>query len=94
MEKVVSSDVCKETIMVLSYCEDSFVDKLPDYVLRELNNRAADSENNFYVDTNKSLDEQCLSDECKDLLGELYFTYILNSDSKKELLNEVLNIIE
>lgn len=94
MEKVVSSDVSKEVIMVLSFCENSFIDKIPDYVLKNLNDLAANSNKEFYIKKDKSLNEQDLSDGCKDLISELYFMYVLNSDSKRELLNEILTDVD
>lgn len=94
MEDCVNSDIAKEFLTVLAYCDDSFVDSIPDYVLKKLNDLAADSIRDFYIDMSKSLEEQDLSSECRDLLGELYFMYMVDSDDKKEILGEVLSSVD
>lgn len=94
MENRVNSDVAKEFLAVLAYCDDSFVDSIPDYVLKKLNDLAADSSKNFCINVSKSLEEQDLSNECRDLLGELYFMYMMDSDDKKKILSEVLNDVD
>lgn len=91
MEGNVSCDVAKELLMVLSYCDNIFIEKIPKEVLIKINNFAADSNKEFYIREDKSLSEQDLSSECKDILSELYFLYMLDSKSKKELLNEVFD---
>ena len=91
IDDLVNCDVAKEVITVLSYCDDSFVDKIPDYILKKLNDLAADSLKEVYIDKGKSLMEQNISNECKDLLGMLFFEYMLNSNSKRELLNTLIN---
>lgn len=94
MEEFVSCDVAKEFLMVLSYCESTFIDSIPDYVLKQLNDLAADSSKDFYIDMNKSLEEQNLSSECIDLLGKMYFTYVIDSDAKKEILSELISNVD
>ena len=58
-----------------------------------MNEFEADSDKDYFIDSTKSLKEQNLSDECKDLLSDLYFSYVLNDVSRKEVLKEVLNYV-
>ena len=94
MERNVSCDVAKELLMILSYCDNTFIEKIPKEVLIKVNNLAADSNKEFYIKKGKTLKDQDLSNECKDILSELYFLYMLDSETKKELLNEVFDGID
>jgi len=91
MEEVVNSDVAKEFLIVLSYCDNSFVSNIPDYIIKKLSDLAADSLKDFYIDKNKGLMEQNISNECKELIGMMYFMYMMDSLAKKEILNTLLN---
>ena len=90
----VNGDVAKELLMVLSYCESVFLERIPKDVMVKLRDLAADSNKEFYIREDKSLREQDLSSECIDLLSELYFMYVLDSNAKKELLKEISNNID
>lgn len=90
MEEQFNPDIAKEFLTVLAYCDNLFLSSIPGNVLKKLNNLAADSLKEFYVDKNKSLIEQDISDECKDLLVLMYFTYMTDSDTKKQILNALL----
>lgn len=67
------NDLAKEIITVLAYLDDSYMDKISDEVLSKLNDMAADSTLNVYIDLNKKLSEQDLSDECLDFISGLYY---------------------
>ena len=85
----VNGDVAKELLMVLSYCESVFLERIPKDVMVKFRDLAAESNKEFYIKDDKSLRVQDLSSECFDLLSELYFMYVLDSNSKKELLKEI-----
>ena len=87
MEEKFSNDVYKELLTVLSYCDNSLIDNIPENIIKEITDYAADSNKEYYVDKNKSLMEQEISDECKSLLGIIYFMYAANEKEKDELLN-------
>ena len=91
MEENISCDVAKEFLMVLSYCDNKFIEKIPKDLMIKINNLAADSNRDFYLKKDKSLSEQDLSNECKDLLSELYYMFVLDDRSREELLNEIFN---
>jgi len=94
LEEVVNSDVAKELLVVLSYCDNEFIKRIPNEVLIKINDMAADSNKSFYIDESKNLEEQSLSWECRELLSELYFRYMLSSDSKNKLVSEIINSLD
>ena len=69
-------DTIKEALMVISFCEDDILDKIPSEVLRNMSDMAALSNENFYFDENKKLFEQNISPQCYELLKEIYFMYM------------------
>ena len=87
MEEKLNSDLAKELLVVISYCEEDFLNNIPEYVLKKLSDFASDSQIDYYIDKNKSLSEQNISEECKNLLALIYFTYILDSNEKNEMLD-------
>lgn len=80
-------DVLKETLYVLSYFDNSFLEKIPDSFLNALKELALKSNKEVYIDYSKSLKEQNISDDCKDLISLIYYNYIASQDEKKELMN-------
>lgn len=87
MEEKLNSDLAKELLTIISYCEDTFINNIPSYVIEKISDYAADSEKDFYVDKNKSLSNQNISEDCKNLLSLLYFTYCLDSESKNKMID-------
>lgn len=51
-----------------------------------MNELAADSEADFYIDAEKSLNEQDISEESKDLISLIYYNYIADENEKREIL--------
>ena len=91
MEEVADKDIAKELLTALSYCDYSVLSKLPNEVLTNLSNIAADSNKDYYFDKTKSLIDQSISEECKDLLSILYYTFIADSSSKPDIIKAWLN---
>lgn len=83
----VGNDLAKELIVLLAYFDNDFVDNIPDEIIDNLNDLAADSDKDFYIDASKKLDEQEISDECKDLIALLYHMYA-DDNTKDELLKK------
>ena len=80
------NNTCKEVITFLSFFESDIINKIPNKVLIKLNEFAADSPNDYYVDMKKDLICQNITEEAKDLIALLYYEYILNENEKNELL--------
>ena len=86
MEKIQEiQDVCKEVLKILGYLNNDILEKIPSRILKEINELAADSNLNYYIDKEKDLLEQNISEKSKDLIGLLYYNYIANENEKYEL---------
>ncbi len=77
--------ISKEVLTILSYCDDSIIRKIPNNFFKELVEHAADSEANCFIDPNKTLDEQNISEGAKDLLALIYYSYIADESVKNEI---------
>ena len=67
-------------------CEKIFsgeVDGLPDEIMQILVESAADSNKNFYIEEGKSLMEQDITEECKDLIALIDYLYVLSNEEKE-----------
>lgn len=80
------NDVCKEVLMILAFFNDELIEKIPAKVLKSLNELAADSKAEIYIDKEKDLDEQNILEESKDLISLIYYNFISDENEKKELL--------
>lgn len=79
------NDISKEVLTVLSYWEIDLINKIPNSLMNELVDYAADSKKECFIDTNMSLQEQNISEESKDLIALIYYSFIANEDTKKEI---------
>ena len=78
-EKSIDNDVAKEILIVLAYCDSSFVNNIPSNILNELMSLASTSSKEFYINKEKTLAEQNISDECKKFIRTMYAKYMNNS---------------
>lgn len=85
MEQIKINDVAKETVMVLKYFEEKFTSKIPSKFILLLNRLAQESNIDVYIDKGKKLNEQNISEECKDLISLMYYSYIADGTEKKEI---------
>lgn len=81
----VDKDLAKELIVLLSYLDNEFVDNIPDEIITKYTDLAADSDKDFYFDASKKLNEQDISEDCKDLVALLYHMYAIDN-TKDEIL--------
>ena len=87
METMVDKkDVYKEVLIVLSNFNEEIVQKIPESVFSELVKLAADSKIEVNIDVNKKLEEQNISQECRDIISLIYYKYIADDDEKKEII--------
>lgn len=85
MEQIKINDVAKETVMVLKYFEEKFTSKIPSKFILLLNRLAQESNIDVYIDKGKKLNEQNISEECKDLISLMYYSYIADETEKEEI---------
>lgn len=82
------SDISKETLTFLSFFDKKMIENIPTKLISKLCEEAADSNMNFYIDVNKSFEEQKISEKSKDLISLIYYDYIAEKDEKKEILKQ------
>jgi hypothetical protein len=79
------NDAVKEFLIVLENCEKSIKEKIPQNVLEYFQELASNSNKIFYIDKTKKLSNQNLSEECKNIISMVYFSYIASASEKEEL---------
>ena len=82
------SDISKETLTFLAFFDNKMIEKIPAKIIKKLCEAAADSKLDFYIDPNKNLNEQKISEKSKDLISLIYYEYIAQEDEKKEILKQ------
>ena len=79
-------DVYKEVLTYIAYFDEELLDAIPDQELQELNDKAADSEENFYINPDEPLEKQKISEEAKNLLALIFYNYVADEEEKKKLM--------
>ena len=80
-------DTAYETLYILNHCDKEFISKITIKILNNLKEIAKDSSKKINLLPNKKLKEQNISDETKDFISGLYYTYIADKDEKKKILS-------
>lgn len=86
IDKEYGYDVYKEALTFIAYFNKELLEKLPQDMFEKLTNLAAESNAEFYVDVTKTLAEQKISDECKDLISLIYYNCVADEEEKSEIL--------
>lgn len=81
-----NNDIYKEVFTILSFFSDDLIDKIPSNVLETIGNLSLNSNTNFYINKEKSLKAQDISEDSKNLISLIYYTYIANENEKNEIL--------
>lgn len=89
MEEQFDCNVAKEFLTYMSYFDNSIIERLPDSFLKQIMLIAADSKKNYFVDKDKKLYEQNISDECLDLISAVYLLFVSNEEEKNILLKQI-----
>lgn len=85
---ILDSNVAKEVLMIILNCNKDIADKIPDHVIRNLTDMAADSSLEVHLDKNKKLNEQNLSNESLDMFALLYYTFVAETKEKEEIYSK------
>ena len=80
-------DVAAETVIVLEHLNNDILKKIPDKFMKPLKDLAQESKHTIQIDINKSLEEQNISEETKDLIALIYYIYIADKNEKKEIID-------
>jgi len=86
MENQISlDDAFKEVYTVLTFSDKDITSKIPDEVLRSIVEHASNSSIEPRIDMEKDLLDQDISEEGKDLLSIIYYSFVCNEEEKKNL---------
>lgn len=80
------NDVYKEVLTILAYFKKDLLEKIPSQFLKELKELASDSKTDFYIDPKKDLDKQDISEESKDFISLIYYSFMAEEEEKRYLL--------
>ncbi len=80
------NDIAKEVVSILDYVDYELIKKIPIKFLDYLKNTAKDSNKEVDIDLNKSLLEQNISEESKDLIALIYYNYLASEEEKRKVL--------
>lgn len=80
-----SYNVSKETLEVLRYFDSAFISKIPESFLRAMKELASKSIVEVNIDANKSLKEQNISEDCKDMIALIYYNYVASKPERLEM---------
>lgn len=83
------NDVYKEVLTILAYFKKDLLEKIPSQFLKELKELASDSKTDFYIDPKKDLDKQDISEESKDFISLIYYSFM--AEEEKRYLLKVWN---
>lgn len=80
------NDVAKEVFCVLYYFDNELIKKIPVKFLTYIKELATASNKEVNIDIQKELDEQNISEESKDLIALIYYSYIANKEEKEKIV--------
>ena len=79
------SKTAVEVLTVLEYVDYKLKEKIPMNIYNYLKELAYKSNYNFEFDETKSLEEQNISEQGKDFLALIYYSYIAENNEKEQL---------
>ena len=82
------NDIANETLVVIEHFEFNLIKQIPQKIINYLKELAIESKKNYEIDKNKSLANQDISEQSKDLISYIYYNYIANEEEKKEILKK------
>ena len=82
------NDIAKETIYVLKNFNPTFTSKISKRILKDLEELAKTKKKEVKIDKTKSLKDQNILPETKDMIALLYYNYIALPEEKKEIIQK------
>ena len=80
------NDFAKETLCVIRCFDENLIARIPTNLIIKLEEDSKMSDVNINIDVNKNLEEQPISEECKDFISLIYYNYLADDEEKKEIL--------
>jgi len=78
-------EVFKEVYSVLSLTDNELVSKIPDRIFQSIVEYASKSDAQPYIDMDKEINEQKISDEAKSILSILWYEYMCDNEEKQDI---------
>lgn len=78
-------DIAKETIDILKYFDNDFISKIPENFMKKLQEISKASSLKVEIDASKKLEEQNVSEDCKNFISWIYYSYCADENEKKEI---------
>ncbi len=85
MEEEKICDGAKEVLTILEYMSPDITNKIPENFIIKLKKLSANSGELVQINPDKDLVEQELSEEAKDILALMYYSYFANEEEQKDL---------
>lgn len=85
----INNDLAKEVLTILEFCDDEFLDLIPDKLINKLTNQAVESDKEYNIIEGVPLYQQNMSIECKNYISTLYLKYA----NDKELEDIIIETI-
>lgn len=76
-------DIAKETIDILKYFDNDFISKIPENFMKKLQEISKASSLKVEIDASKKLEEQNISEDCKNFISWIYYSYCADENEKK-----------
>ncbi len=80
-----TNKIAKEVLVILKYFSNDVIEKIPKNFLNFLKELASNYNDKIYIDTTLNLENQNISEESKDLLALIYYSYIAEKEEKKQI---------
>lgn len=80
------SIILSEVDFILKQCNNEMINKIPQNVLNKIESNK-DSQYYLEYDITQNLNNQKISEEAKDLISALFLQYVMDENTKKELVD-------
>jgi len=84
----ITPDTAKELVTILSFCEEEILNNIPNQTITKLNELAAYSKKDYFINENKLLKDQEISQATKELLQQIYYQYINENNPIEDMLEK------
>lgn len=86
--KKYTEDIAKEVITIVDALEKEVQERIPEQFRKVLRELANESNLKVILKLESSIENQEISEECKDILAMIYYSYFADETTKKELVEK------
>lgn len=80
-------DTAKEVLTIISYCNKSILNKIPQEVYTKLVSLSAESNKDIYIDKSKPLYNQNISEDSLEVFSLIYYNYVAEDYEKNKIVD-------